>query len=110
MSKEKWRVNVGIGERNTRQKYTRSVSSLLKKWIREKGNLEICPVCGEDMPETFHVHHIDGNHNNKSCNNKVYICASCHAITYKAKKDLRKLWTKRHEEYKVSLSKRKSEE
>ena len=103
--KENWRVVVGKEEAKNRNDYTRSVSSLLKKWINENSNKKICPICGENMPETFHIHHLDGDHSN-SKDNKVNICASCHAITYKAKKDLRKLWKIRHEKYKVSLKKK----
>lgn len=108
--KENWRVNVGKKESESRIFYTQNVSSLLKKWINEKGDKKICPICYEDMPKTFHVHHIDGEHTNNSKDNKVNICASCHALTYTAKKDLRKLWKIRHEKYKVSLSKRKDVE
>ncbi len=105
--KENWRISVGKTEADLRKKYTMEVSPLLKKWIKEIGNKKICPICGEDMPETFHVHHISGDHNDSSKNNKIYICASCHAITYKAKKDLKKLWKERHDKM---LSKRKDVE
>ena len=84
-------------ETEARRYYTHAVKPLLKKWIKEEGKQGICPICGETMLETFHKHHIDGNHQNPSKENLVYICASCHALTYKAKTRLEELWIKRHE-------------
>ena len=99
--KEDWRIKNGKKygkiESERRKKATRKVAPLLKRWIKENGEQKICPICGENMPQTFHVHHIDGNHKNNSDKNRINICASCHAITYKAKNQLRELWMKRHD-------------
>ncbi len=96
MKKEQWRVDVGNKEKRSRRYYTRAVKPLLKKWIKELGKQKKCPICGEDMPQTFHEHHIDGNRGNKSPKNLIDICGSCHVITYRAKKQLKELWIKRH--------------
>ncbi|MGM5487802.1 MAG: HNH endonuclease [Nanobdellota archaeon] len=96
MGKEQWRVDVGNTEKRNRIFYTHAIAPFLKRWIKERGNKRICPICGEDMPETFHKHHIDGNHENKLKDNLVEICGSCHAITYRTKTRLKELWIKRH--------------
>ena len=90
------RKKIGNKEKRAREVSTLALRPLLKKWKKELGDQKRCPICGESMPETFHKHHIDGNHNNNSTRNLVYICASCHAITYKAKKRLKELWIERH--------------
>ena len=86
-----------------RMKNSLIVKPLLVSWIKErekrKKKEEICPICGESMPETFQKHHIDGNHHNNSKKNQVYICASCHNITYKADTHLKELWLKRHKAF-----------
>jgi hypothetical protein len=51
------------------------------------------------MSETFQKHHMDGNYQNNAEGNVVFICASCHNLTYKAKDRLKKLWEKRHEKW-----------
>ncbi len=81
---------------------SKAVSSLLIRWKKELGKRKRCLVCGEDMSITFHKHHINGNHNNNSSDNLVDICASCHAITYKAKnpKEAKKFFKRRHEKWK----------
>ncbi|MEK6757513.1 MAG: HNH endonuclease [Nanoarchaeota archaeon] len=87
-----------------------AVEQLLKEWIKEKGKRDICPICGEDMPETFQIHHVDGNNKNNIHSNLIKICASCHNITFKADTRLKELWTKRHNNIKKEKVKKYCED
>jgi predicted HNH restriction endonuclease len=92
-------VDLGIAEGKRRREATLAVESLLKRWIKEKGEQVRCPICGEDNPKTFQKHHMDGNHNNNNKGNIVPICSNCHTLTYRAKYQLKELWEKRHEKW-----------
>ena len=86
-------------EVEARRLATLKAMPLLKRWIKEKGKQVRCPICGEGMSETFQKHHMDGNHQNKAEGNVVFICASCHNLTYTAKDHLKQLWDKRHRKW-----------
>lgn len=60
---------------------------LIKYRNESVGHHDCCVVCGESMPNTFHVHHLDGDNKNNDSENKVTLCASCHIIIHKAKSD-----------------------
>ncbi len=98
MDHEKY-VELGNAEKERRRLATLAVKSLLEEWIKEKGDQERCPICGEDNPKTFQKHHMDGDHSNNEEGNIVPICSNCHTLTYRAKDQLKELWEKRHEKW-----------
>ena len=52
----------------------------------KRDHCEKCNFIAEDTCQ-LHVDHIDGNHNNNNINNLQTLCANCHALKTKTKKD-----------------------
>lgn len=69
-----------------------STSHLHDKLLKEGVKEYKCEKCG--ISEWFgqripiELHHIDGNHNNNSLDNLIFLCPNCHSITdnFKSKK------------------------
>ncbi len=40
-----------------------------------------CKFCG--TAKNVQVHHIDGNHDNNTANNRVRLCQRCHSLVHK---------------------------
>ena len=74
-------------------KYPKVQATKLLQLLVEKNIKKYkCEICGitdwQNKPLTFHLHHIDGNHNNNQLDNLQVLCPNCHSQTsnYSGKK------------------------
>ena len=82
-------------ERLSAEEYLNSVinpkSYILIRLLEKERGYRKCEVCQNtewnSKPIPLEIHHIDGNHNNKSISNILMVCPNCHAQTdnYKSK-------------------------
>ena len=78
------------GERNGnyidgRSKYKAGYTPLfydknIREQIRKKQN-NICPICGNELDKSAHLHHIDYNKKNDSIENLIFLHRNCHTRT-----------------------------
>lgn len=55
-----------------------------------KQSLKNCMIC-ERTFHVLHIHHINGNHVDNQEENKISVCASCHAVIHKGLKKGRRI-------------------
>ena len=57
----------------------------VKKWLKRRGLIKVCEVCGFDSPkEILIVHHKDRDRTNNSLDNLKILCPNCHAVEHYA--------------------------
>ena len=67
-------------KKSVKKKYSKSrprISSVLRREIKVESR-HACLVCKERV--SLQIHHIDGNRENNTNENLVYICANCHGM------------------------------
>jgi len=75
-----------VGERvaGYKKKLMLGVKDLLKEWSKNLEGKEVCVVCGDGVPKTIlQKHHLSPNEKSEK---PIWLCASCHNIFNKAKK------------------------
>ncbi len=77
-------------KRDTRNMKEKAGSWKIKIRNNQKG---ICPICGEPVNEEreWHIHHIDGNHNNNKMDNLIILHTNCHRLVHNRKSEVPEL-------------------
>ncbi len=74
-------------KRDARNMREKSDARKTRIWNSQKGT---CPICKEPVngEREWHIHHVDGNHDNNKMNNLIILHTNCHRLVHGRKSEV----------------------